>query len=116
MPKSRKKIKTKQNAAPAKTGKKQQYIISLLIIVFCFVLYGNTINNDYSLDDNFNTFENIHVQKGIKGIPGIFSSRYCTGENQTYGYRPVAQTSFALEHQFFGLNPHVSHFFNVLIW
>ncbi|MBI5218781.1 MAG: tetratricopeptide repeat protein [Bacteroidia bacterium] len=91
--------------------------VYLLIIVFTFILYGNTIKNGYSFDDDFVTGKTaVAAQKGISSIPEIFTSRYMTGKDLTFGYRPVAKVTFAIEYQFFGLNPHISHFINILIY
>jgi protein O-mannosyl-transferase len=86
-----------------------------IIIGLCFVLYGNTIPNHYSLDDDLVTYNNKRVEAGIKGIPGIWASSYSEGK-MTYEYRPVVKTTFALEYQFFKGNPHVSHFINILLY
>lgn len=86
------------------------------IIIFTFILYGNTIYNNYSLDDHDVTFNNTVVSKGIKGIPEIFTSLYSIEENLSYGYRPLVKTTFAIEHQFFGQNPHISHLINILLY
>lgn len=90
----------------------------LLFLVFAFVLYGNTIPNNYALDDEYVSYNNTSVMKGLAGLPEIFTSRYTEGSNAKfiYGYRPVVKASFAIEHQFFGQNPHVSHFINVLLY
>lgn len=124
------KINTAESA-PGKTGKPKETSVSqrpvnlkiwyLLIAVIAFILYGNTISNRYSLDDSYVTSVNPMVQQGIKAIPAIFTSNYITmnaeeGGQHNYGYRPVAKATFALEHQFFGENPHVSHFINVLLY
>lgn len=93
----------------------------LLILVFSFILYGNTINNRYSIDDFYVTGSNPLVQQGIKAIPAIFSSYYISinaeeGGQHNFGYRPIAKTTFAIERQLFGENPHISHFINILLY
>ncbi len=85
--------------------------------VFCFLLYSNTIGNDYNLDDELVTIKHRLTSKGISAIPEIFVSPYYQDEfGYAYEYRPVTLAVFALEHQFFGDNPHVSHFFNVILF
>ncbi|MHC1778078.1 MAG: tetratricopeptide repeat protein [Lentimicrobium sp.] len=93
----------------------------LLILAYSFILYGNTISNRYSIDDFYVTGSNPLVQQGIKAIPAIFSTYYISinaeeGGQHNFGYRPIAKTTFAIERQFFGDNPHVSHFFNILLY
>lgn len=91
---------------------------TLLFLIFAFILYGNTIPNDYALDDEYVSYNNASVMKGFAGLPEIFTTRYTEGSNAKflYGYRPVVKATFAIENQFFGQNPHVSHFINVLLY
>lgn len=96
-------------------------VLNLIIIAIAFILYGNTITNNYSLDDSYVTAANPVVQQGIKAIPTIFSSNYITmnaeeGGQHSYGYRPVAKATYAVEWSLFGGNPHVSHFINLLLY
>ena len=86
------------------------------IFIFAFLLYGNTISNKYALDDDFVVLNNKIVHQGLKGIPHIFTSRYTDIKGGTFGYRPVTKASLAIEYQFFGENPHLSHFINVLLY
>lgn len=93
----------------------------LFIALLAFLLYGNTIKNKYALDDSYVTSVNPLVQQGIKAIPAIFTSNYITmnaeeGGQHSYGYRPVAKATYAIEWSLFGGNPHVSHFINVLLY
>src|SRR3989339_157412 len=89
----------------------------LFFLVCAFILYGNTLFNSYSFDDDFITGKTSPVvQKGFRGIPEIFTSRYASGKDLTFGYRPIAKTSFAIEYQFFGLNPFASHFINIILY
>ncbi len=97
---------------------KQSYKIYLLFTVLAFLLYGNTIWNDYALDDDFviSGPDNI-VQKGIKAIPKILSSYHVTDESgNTYEYRPIIKISYAIETQIFSNNVHTHHFFNILFY
>ena len=53
----------------------------------------------------------------MKLIGEIFSSPYYKDEmGYSYGYRPIVHVSFAIEHQLFGENPQISHFFNVILY
>ncbi len=99
---------------------KRFYAYYLAIIVLSFVFYGNSLKNEYSMDDNLvtSTYESKHpiVEKGIAGIPEIFASHFVVNSKQSYAYRPVTTSSFAIEYQFFGQNPAASHFFNILLY
>jgi|GEM_PF-1049084 len=94
----------------------------LIVSVFSFLLYGNTIFNKYNLDDEMVTSvsaSKLHrlTSKGIAAIPEIFKSNYYEDtQGYSYEYRPVVLTTFAIEHSLFGDNPHVGHFINVLLY
>jgi protein O-mannosyl-transferase len=94
-------------------AKKWGIIIGL--VVFTFILYGNTIMHDYALDDDIITRRNEFVQQGVSGIGHIFSKGFLYGFNRAndQSYRPITLTSIAIEKQIWGNNPHVHHFFNV---
>lgn len=89
----------------------------ILIICAGFLLYLNTLSNDYAIDDSFVTQRPNITTQGLKAIPEILHSNYATDDTGLqYDYRPVVKVSFAIEHQFFGVHPGVSHFFNVIIY
>lgn len=91
--------------------------VFFLFFFFAMVLFGNSISNNYSLDDELVTYNHSQVQKGIRAIPEIFTTRYVSeSERSNYGYRPIVKVSFAIEHQFFGENPHIGHFLNILLY
>ena len=97
-------------------SKKSYRIISLIILSCVFILYGNSIKNEYSLDDEIINYKNPRVAKGIRGIPEIFTTHHVQTTKSNYAYRPVVLITFALEYQFFGKNPHMSHFLNILFY
>ncbi len=103
-------------------SRKQMRNFFLAIFGFTFLLYGSSIKNEYALDDNYVTVTNAkqpnnpRVEKGISGIPEIFTSHYVESREQSFEYRPLPLTTFAIEYQFFGSNPHISHFINILIY
>ena len=95
------------------------------IILLVFIALGlnvNTLFHEYALDDIVVLTENNFVEKGIKGIPEILTTDYIAGyskkENILTGarYRPFSLIIFALEYQFFGANPFVSHLINILLF
>ncbi|TXB64201.1 tetratricopeptide repeat protein [Vicingus serpentipes] len=107
--------------------------IYILFTILVFVIYGNSINNEYALDDNIVVDGNKLVEGGIAALPEIFTSRYSTDDKQSYDYRPVVIASFAIEKQFFNKLPpfqtkeqkkkkdkltqaNISHFVNVLLY
>ena len=89
----------------------------IILCATAFLLYANTIGNGYNMDDELVTRKHKLASKGISAIPEIFTSSYYSDNmGYSYEYRPVVLTSFAIEHQFFGDKPAVSHFLNVLLY
>ncbi|MDO9510289.1 MAG: tetratricopeptide repeat protein [Bacteroidales bacterium] len=90
------------------------------LALWCFVLYGNTLFNDYSLDDELVTSTNPQVSRGVKALPEIFTSFYYTENGNAgtikTGYRPITKATYAIEMSIFGPKPGVSHFINVLLY
>lgn len=87
------------------------------IPVLAFLLYSNSILNKYNLDDELVTRNHKLTSQGIKAIPEILSSFYYEdNQGYKYDYRPIVHISFAIEHQFFGEVPYISHFINVLLY
>ena len=96
---------------------KKHFKISLyLIIGVCFLIYGNSLTNNYSFDDEYVIVNNKRVAQGFSGISEIFKTRYLESSTQNYGYRPITLTSFAIEYELFGAKPFVSHFINLLLY
>jgi tetratricopeptide (TPR) repeat protein len=105
--------------------RKQLRNVALLLTVLAFVFYGNSLSNGYALDDeyvtNTNTYKgdapiNQAVTKGFSGLGEIWTSSYVKSEKQSFEYRPMVLTTFAIEYQLFGQNPGVSHFVNLLFY
>lgn len=109
-----KKTNSKKSAKSAKGVK--TYFLYLIILMVCFVLYGQSVNNDFNIDDDY-VYENHQlVQKGISGIPEIFTSRYNTRDEQYFGYRPLTIAIYAIEYEIFGSNAHSAHFINIVYY
>jgi hypothetical protein len=95
----------------------EKYRWETLIFAFAFLLYANSIPNNYNMDDELVTNNHRLTSKGISAIPEIFSSTYYQDNmGYAYEYRPIVLSSFAIENQIFGDNPYVSHFFNVILF
>ncbi len=130
MPKSKKVVHSKKNnnesivdSIKIISNPLPNKIAYLIIFILTFVYYGNTILNEYSLDDAIVITQNDFTQKGIAGIPEIFTNELFTGffkvkKDLVAGgrYRPLSMVTFAIEVELFGLNPHISHFINVLLF
>ena len=46
----------------------------ILIVFLVFIIYGNSINNEYAMDDNLVAEGVSKVEKGISGITEIFTT------------------------------------------
>jgi tetratricopeptide (TPR) repeat protein len=93
------------------------WISTTLVFVFSFLIYSNTINHDYALDDTGAIQQNLNVRKGLKGIPDILKMDLWEQSEVRLGYyRPLSLITFAVEYEFFQSAPHVSHFNNVLFF
>ncbi len=105
---------------PANTAKTiiSEKWMSISIILFAFLLYANTLNHGFVLDDIAVIEQNKFVQQGIYGIPDLFTSFYWKGfTNANVGlYRPLSLIAFAIEHQISPENPKIHHFFNLLYY
>ncbi|MGB0918108.1 MAG: tetratricopeptide repeat protein [Flavobacteriales bacterium] len=98
-------------------GKWQNRWPYVLVGIFCAFLYGNTLNNQYALDDWFvTTSDQEQVSQGIAGIPEIFTTNFIVWQNYSVDYRPLVKATYALEYQFFGENPTISHLVNLLLY
>ena len=113
-------------------------IVSVLLMVFCFLLYGNTLFHDYTQDDAIVITDNMYTTEGIKGIPGILKYDTFKGFFKVEGkdklvsggrYRPFTLIMFAIEWQLFKKKkktatgeiiyegrPFVGHFVNILLY
>lgn len=94
-----------------------------IIFISAILLYANTFNHDYALDDAIVITDNIYTQKGISGIKDIFGNDSFTGffkekkELVPGGrYRPLSIATFAVEHEIFGEKPEISHIINVILY
>jgi hypothetical protein len=102
------------------TGKsrKNRLVLALIIGVFGFLLYSNTLSHGYVLDDFSAVKENNIVRQGIHAIPEIFKTSYRQGYLSVKDglYRPLSLVTFAIEWNYFPDQPSVSHFINVVLY
>ncbi len=94
-----------------------------LVLILPLLLYANTFNHDFALDDAIVYTDNEFVQQGIAGMDDILLNESFVGyfgkqkSLLTGGrYRPLSLLTFALEKEVFGMNPTVSHLVNVLLY
>jgi len=100
------------------------YLPHIIIVLFAFLLYGNTLTYDYTLDDLMVVKENSFTVKGLSGISDIFSYDSFTGffgieKKLVVGgrYRPLSIATFAVEYALVGgFSPFLSHMVNILLY
>lgn len=104
---------------PKEWPAKAYYLITAIV---CFLVFSNSCYNEFALDDGIVITDNPATIKGLDGIGDIFI--YDTfhsvegAANQLSGgrYRPLSVAMFAVEVEFFGLDPGIFHFMNVLLY
>jgi tetratricopeptide (TPR) repeat protein len=89
-----------------------------LVPIVAALLYLNTLNHQFALDDYSVIHTHSHVQNGIDGIGEILTTNYRHGNSGFNDglYRPLSLVSFALEKEFFEMNSSLSHFINILFY
>ena len=99
------------------------WIRRALLVVFAFVLYGNTLGHQFTQDDAIVIYDNIYTQKGFSGITDILTTDTFSGffqdqnkSNLVSGgrYRPLTLIFFAVLWQFFGATTWIYHLASVL--
>jgi tetratricopeptide (TPR) repeat protein len=97
---------------------------SFALFLFCFLLYGNTLNHGFTQDDAIVITDNMFTQQGFQGIPGILKYDTFFGFFKEEGkanlvaggrYRPFTLIIFALEYELFGLSPFAAHLLTI-VW
>lgn len=120
-----KKIKKSKSLKPTfyPSFEKKEWINSMVFIVLAFAIYAASISFGYILDDVVVINDNAFTKEGFAGLADIFSKESFAGyfgeqRNLVQGarYRPLSIATFAIEHQFFGQNPSISHFINILFY
>lgn len=93
---------------------KTMYIVLSLLVLFAF---GNTLQNEYNMDDDLVTQNHKYTSKGFAGIKDIISNSYYSNNSDIiFGYRPITHITFAIEHQLFGESPFISHLINLILY
>ena len=103
-----------------KGSNKLKIPLVIIVAVFTFILYAQSINHNYTLDDHPVIDENSITTKGLSGIPTLLKTDYWygSGHDESRGpvYRPTSLIIFATVWEFSPNNPHVYHFINVLLY
>jgi len=91
---------------------KLSILYPIVILLIAGLQYANTLSHDYAWDDKLVITANPATEKGVQGIPDIFTRRVSVPNKNVY--RPVTQSLFALEYGLFNHQPFYGHFFSLL--
>jgi len=111
--------KTQEKIVAPEPAKPSSIFIRIAITILIFFVYGQTVNFEYTLDDDIFYQKHSSVQKGIEGVGELFNHGSMEKFDGTTGlqpYRPITLLSFAIEKQAFDNNPSKSHLLNVLLY
>lgn len=100
-----------------KDSKKQSNTIYyMIIILLSFLIYGNTLFNEFTYDDFHTIVNNERVHQGISEIPSFFYDPVVSVNKPRPIYRPIPYVTHAIEYQLFGLSPKIGHFMNIMFF
>ena len=105
----------------------------VLLFLFGFILYANTINFDYALDDKIVITSNQITTQGFGGVmthffydsmDGFWAAQYGVSVEDLNKdalvaggrYRPLSLVTYAIEWELFGHNPGLSHIINAILY
>jgi len=92
----------------------------LIIAIFAFVLYSQSISFNYAVDDSLITNGNNLVKQGASSIPVLLKTDQGYGLNdegaRVLTYRPISLIFHTIEWQLFSNSPHFYHLINVLLY
>lgn len=92
--------------------KTKKYFPYLLIFVLISIIYSNTLNFGYNLDDQLVYSALPNISKGLAGYKDIFSQSFAFQD-----YRPINVSSIYTEYLILGnFNPQISHGINVVLY
>ncbi len=86
----------------------------LIIIAVTFIVFGNTLDNQFVFDDESVVVNNLSIQS-TSNIPKFFTAE--EGFHKVIGkyYRPIVSASYAIDYSIWGLNPYGFHLTNIII-
>lgn len=114
MGKNRIKIKTNLEPLAENTTKRHQHYFSVITIaILSFIIYGNTLKNNFTYDDISTVVTNTLI-KDISNLPLLVAKNYPELSTEL-SYRPLVTLTYFMDYLSFGLNPTGYHLMNVLL-
>lgn len=88
------------------------------IFACSFLLYYNTFDHGYALDDDIYTLKNRFIQQGFSAVKDIFNKGSLVGFNNANesNYRPIVLLNFMIDTAIWGNNPGREHKVNVFLY
>ena len=96
-----------------------EFLIRIFLAVVVFILYGQSINFEFTLDDDLFYLKHSSVQQGISGLQEFFSYGSLNKFDGTEGlqpYRPITLFVFGIQKTLFDNSPAMAHLMNVLLY
>jgi len=111
-------VAKQKSKAVSNTNSSLQKWMGIICACFAFLLYANTLNHQFALDDFTTIYGNGLTTSGIKGIPMMLHTAYWYGIDgkNDWLYRPFSMVMFALEWQLAPNTPALGHWINVLMY
>lgn len=116
---------TKSSAEVIKPGrqvaekKDPSIIVRWLLAIAVIMMYGASVNFNFTLDDDMFYLKHQTVQKGLSDVPELFKHGSLFGFDGTTGvqpYRPFTLLVFAVQKELFNNSPAMAHLINVLLY
>jgi tetratricopeptide (TPR) repeat protein len=96
-----------------------EFAIRIFLAVVVLILYGQSINFEFTLDDDLFYLKHSSVQQGIGGLQEFFSYGSLNKFDGTEGlqpYRPITLFVFGIQKTLFDNSPAMAHLMNVLLY
>jgi len=90
-------------------------LIPYLLILFTFIIYFNSLFNEFAYDDRYTIVNNTNLKYFKQSIPYFFNKDYfkISGTEQTY--RPVVTLYYFITYSFWKLNPLAYHLLSIVL-
>lgn len=94
---------------------KLSFLSVILIIIFGFISYANSLNGEFIWDDNGLVKDNVYI-KSWANLTKIFTKNVEAGVGgKSSFYRPLAVFTYTIDYSLGKLNPRVYHFTSLLL-
>ena len=114
--KSRKNAGTRPAPDRGTAGTAPQHLLPVtLLVLLCFIVYFNSLSNEFVYDDLGSIVENKYIRQPGRFLASLFSHSYFQIAGLEASYRPVATLSYLLIFSFAELNPVYYHLASLVL-